>query len=62
MYPNSNTVTDGAECIRKLASGRSMAGAIRPIVNTRDLQIEYARVLQETLLVPFLMYGNETML
>ena len=46
--------TDGVECSRKVASGRRMAGAIRSIVNARDLQIEYARNLHKTLLVPVL--------
>ena len=54
--------TDGAECRRKVVSGRRFAGAIRSLVNARGLQLEYARVLYETLLVPFLMYGSETML
>ena len=39
-----------------------MAGAIRPLVNVRDLQLQCARVLNETLLVPVLIYGSETML
>ena len=39
-----------------------MAGAIRSLVNARDLQIEYARVLHETMLVPVLTYGSETIL
>ena len=43
-------------------SGRRVAGAIRSLVNARDLQIECARVLHETLLAPVLMYGSETML
>ena len=34
----------------------------RVVINARDLQLECARVLHETLLVPFLMYGSETML
>ena len=46
--------TDGAECSKKVASGRRVAGTIRSLVN--------ARVLHETLLVPVLMYGSETML
>ena len=54
--------TDGAECSMKVASGRRMTSAIRPLVNGRDLQLECARVLHETLLVPVLMYGSETML
>ena len=54
--------TDGVECSRKVASGRRVAGAIRSLVNARDLKIECARVLHETLLIPILMYGSETML
>ena len=53
---------DRAECSRKVPSGRRVAGGIRSLVNTRDLQLEFARVLHETLLVPVLMYGSETML
>ena len=29
--------TDGAECSRKMASGRRVAGIIRSLVNARDL-------------------------
>ena len=54
--------TDGAEFSRKVASGRRVAGAIRSLVNARDLQLECARVLHETLVVPVLMYVSETML
>ena len=54
--------TNGAECSRRVANGRRVAGAIRSLVNARDLQLECARVLHETLLVPVLMYGSETML
>ena len=54
--------TDGALCNRKVASGRMVAGAIRSLVKARDLQLECARVLHETLLVPVLMHGSETML
>ena len=53
--------TDGAECSRKVASER-VTGAIRSLVNARDLQLECARVFHETLLIPVLMYGRETML
>ena len=49
--------TAGAECSRKLVSGRSVAGAVNSLVHARDLQLECARVFHETLLVPFLMYG-----
>ena len=44
--------TDWAECSRKVA------GAIRSLVNAMDLQIEYVRVLRETLLLPILKYGR----
>ena len=54
--------TDRAECSRKVASGKRVAGAIRSLFNATDLQSECARVLHETLLVPVLMYGSETML
>ena len=45
-----------------MASGRRGAGATRSMVNAKDLQIKCARVLHETLLLPVLMYGSETML
>ena len=49
--------TDGAECSKKVANGRRVAGAVKSLVNVRDLQLERARVLHETLLMPVLMYG-----
>ena len=54
--------TDRAGFNRKVESRRRLAGAIRSLVNARDLQLECTRVLHETLLVPFLMYSSETML
>ena len=42
-----------------MASGRRMAGAIRSLVNARDLQVECAIVLHETLLVPVLTHGSK---
>ena len=54
--------TDRAECSRKVASGRRVAGANRSLVNAGDLQLECARALHETLFVPALMYGSEIML
>ena len=45
-----------------MVRGRRVAGVIRSLVNTRDLQLQCARVLHETLLEPVLMYGSETML
>ena len=46
--------TDGTESSRNVTSGRRVAGAMRFLVNTRDLQIECARVLHETLFVPII--------
>ena len=51
-----------AKCNRKVVSGRRMPGAIMSLVNARDLQLESARVLHKTVLVPVLMYDSETML
>ena len=45
-----------------MANGERVASAIRYLVNASDLQIECARVLHETLLVPVLIYGSETIL
>ena len=53
---------DGAECSRTEASGRRVASAIRSLVSARNLQIECATVLHETLIVSVLTYGSETML
>ena len=54
--------TDWVECSRKVTSGRRVAGAISSLVNARDLLFECGRVLHETLLLPVLMYGSETMI
>ena len=54
--------TDRAERNRKVASGRRIASANRPLVNARDLQLECSRVLHETLPLFVLMYGSKTML
>ena len=51
-----------AECSRKVASGRSLTGVIRSLVNTRNLHLECVKVLHESLLVPALKYGNKTMI
>ena len=53
--------TDRAKCSRKVVNGRRFAGAIRSLVNARDLQLQCARVLYETLLAPVLIYGSRTM-
>ena len=54
--------TDEAESSRRVASGRRVVCAVRSLFHVRDLQLECARVLHETLLVPVLMYGSETIL
>ena len=45
-----------------MASGKRVEGVIRSLINAKDLQLQCAKVLQETLLVSFLMYGSETMI
>ena len=36
----NESVSDETECLRKMASGRRVAGTIRSLVNARDLQLE----------------------
>ena len=60
-YVLDESSTDGIGHSRKVASGRRVAGAIRSLVNVRDLEPECGKVMHETLLVPVLMYGSETM-
>ena len=52
--------TDEGECSRKVVSGRRVAGVIRSLVNARSLQLQCARVLHESLLIPVLTWGSET--
>ena len=54
--------TDDAECHRKVASRRRVACAICSLVNAWGMQLECARVLHESLLVPVFIYGSKTML
>ena len=54
--------TDKAECSRKLVSRRRVVGAIRSQINARSLQLDYIRVLHESLLVPVLTYGSKTLI
>ena len=56
------SVTDEAECRRKLTSGRRVTSAINSLVKARNLQLEFPRVLNESLMVPVLTYGSEIML
>ena len=46
---------------RNVASGR-VTDDNRSLVNDMDLQLEYVKVLNETMLVPFLIYGRKTKL
>ena len=46
--------TDEAVCCRVVA------GAIRSLVNVRNLQLQCAMVFHETLFVAVLMYGSKT--
>ena len=48
---------DVAECRRKMESESKVAGGIRSLLNAWGLQLEYAIVLYEALLVPVLLYG-----
>ena len=43
-------------------SRRRVEVAIRSLVNTRGLELDCARVLHDSLLLPVLMYDSETML
>ena len=61
-YVLDESGTDKEECNKKVASRRRVAGATRSLVNVGDLQLEGARVLYETLLLPVLMYGSDNML
>ena len=54
--------TDGVECRKKVVNGKKVAGTIRFLVNDRDLQLDCARVLLESLLAYVLVYGSETMI
>ena len=53
---------DEAECSRKVASGRRVAGAFSSLINARSLHLKRAKVLHESLLVPVLTYSSETMI
>ena len=54
--------TDDAESLRKVPSGRKVAGAIRSLVIVRGLHLDCARALHEGLFVPVLLYGSKTMI
>ena len=53
--------TDDAECNRKVVSGRKVSGAIKALVNEKGLSLDCARILQESMLTPVLLYGSESM-
>ena len=54
--------TEEKICRMKMASGRRVAGAFMSLVNAWSLQYDCAKVLHESLLVPALIYGSETMI
>ena len=54
--------SDEADCSRMVVSGRRVAGVVRFPVNIRSLQLECAKVLHESLLVPVLIYVSDTMI
>ena len=45
-----------------MESGRRVADVIKSLVNAKSLQPKYVRVLNESLLMPVLTYGSETMI
>ena len=45
-----------------MASWRRVPGAIRSLVNSKSLQLECAMALHDSLLVPILSFGSETMI
>ena len=45
-----------------MASRRIVAGVTRCLVNIKNLQLECAKVFHQSLLVPVLTYGSETMI
>ena len=53
---------DGAKCRREVANGKRVAGTIRSPINAMSSQFHCDRVLHESLLVPDLTYGSETMI
>ena len=53
---------DEAKCRTTVVSGRKVAGSIRSMVHARSWQLEFSKVLHESLLVPVLTYGNEIMI
>ena len=49
-----------SEIDNRVLKGRSVSGAIKKLLNQRHLSIQCARALHEGILVPTLLYGNET--
>ena len=48
--------------VGRCASERRVADTIRSLVNAKDLQLECARFLHETLLVSVLIYGRDNVM
>ena len=53
---------DEAKCSRVAASERIVADSIMSLVNATTLQLQYAKILHESSLVPILKYGSEAMI
>ena len=54
--------TDVAERRRKVGSWGKVASAIRSLIKARGLQLECVRRMHDSLTVPVLLYGNETLI
>ena len=52
--------TDDAECRWKVVTGSKVAGTVMSQVNARGLQLEFAKVLHDALLMLILLYSRET--
>jgi hypothetical protein len=50
-----------AEIEQRVMKGRNVCGAIKKLVNQKSLSLECARALHEGVLVPTLLYSNETL-
>ena len=56
-----NSDTNYVDCCRNLVCGRRVEGAIRSLMNGRNLQLESAKVLHEESLVRGLLYDSEAL-
>ena len=47
-------------CFRKVASEIKVASSIRSLVSTKSLKSECIKAMRESLIVPVLMFANES--